>query len=1283
MKRKTHLFAAAALATGMPIPAVHAAIRTPYTADSVTPHLYHFDEAAGGSATVNAGSAGQSAYTVDANPVAGALVTNVLGASAFSGYGNAGDFGTNVDYLAGFDANASGAFQTDQSGTVLSADAVTMSTLGINGANPFTLEAMVKFTSEPTGNHEIICTDSSAGTRGLQFRITNTPPTGGVAGKYLEFNLIGVANTQRKALIPTIAADAVHGYAANTWFHVAFVYTGSTCQFYWTKVDPSVGAPLALAPLDNANAAAAAMTITSTAGAITGPLVIGNENRSVAAEGLRGAIDEVRISTIARGPSYFMFVLDADADGLDDNWELSYAASLTELSGLGHADADSDGFSDLAEYTGLSNPKNNLSTPNDIDADGLTDAWEVTHFGNTTSQNGSGDPDNDYATNALEYTASSLPLDRNSFPDTEGSTGDGMCDPWEVFYFGNTARLPNDDADNDTYANIDEFLANTHPNDTAWTPVKAKLGHRWSFNGNLNDSVGTSHAQIIDPDSDNLVGGTSTLSSTDLLLGGGARATSAYVQLGTNLLQGKKTPVTLEFWATQVAVQNWSRIFDFGSGTTESLYMSWTQGTNAATDLVEWIDGVTTNSPNTNQPYTAGTEFHIVITIEPGAGLNSSTLVTWYSNPSVNSDHGASQGAFSTTNQLALLNDTFNYLGRSQWAADNTANARYNEVRLWDGALTPEEREFLHDAGSEVINANDTDGDGLLDEWEEENFRATPQESVATILAKYTGADDPDGDFYDNAAEFLDGTDPTDILSSFDSDADGLPDGWEVFWFKDSAEEDLFTIIGKHSGTSDPDSDGFTNEAEQTAGTDPENASSTPIDTDGDTLIDTWEMFYFSDLDEIASGNPDSDSGTNLQEQNAGSNPTLTSSTITDIDGDSVADTAEAFQPYTVDSDTLHLWHLDEVKAPAADAVSSGLPLTSLENGALMWSPSLAGFHTGLNPSAGRGTLTGGVLSALPLKADATDDVTFPYAGADGAFTYEAIVRIDFDPAVAPTSVAPMQIVTGESDADGMRVWQFRIVPIGGPGNTAGTAPLLEFINLHGSTNVQSLSASLPIGAVPNAVAQGGWYHVAVTYNGTEATADNLKLYWTTLDPAHTQANQLASLQMTADLLEGGACDFTIGNEGRDAGSGAGSTDAFPGLLDEVRISSVARTASQFLFIAGADGDALDDAWEQQYFGGLGETEAGDFDKDGTDNLTEYRLGLIPNSDASRFAATRSSGGLIQWPSVTGVTFTIQRSTTLNGTWDSIATVPGTAGTASFTDPSPPSGKAFYRVVLN
>lgn len=1275
MKSKNTSTIAVALASGIILPAAHADLRLPYTADPHTVHLYHFDEPAGTSAAANAGSAGQNAFTMDVNPATGTLVTSVLGGSAFSGFGSSANFGANLDFLAGFDGNGNGAFQTDQSGAILSPDAVTLGSLGMGGTGPFTLEAMV-LTNSATGNRHIMSTDSSAASRGFQFRIV----PGGATGQRLEFNQITGGGGQRFGEIPNAGP---HAFATGQWFHVAFVHDGTNCQFYWTRVDPGSTAPNPLTPLNSSGVATPALPLTAAVATYTGPLVFGNENRSVAGEGINGQLDQVRISNIARGPSYFMFLLDTDNDGLDDNWELGFAPDLTVLSGLGGADADDDGISDLDEYAGRSNPVNAASTPSDLDADGLGDAWEIANFGSITAQTGGGDPDNDYATNAEEFAASTNPLDRSSFPDGEDGVGDGMGDAWEIANFGNTAALPGVDADGDTFSNLDEFLANSDPNDAAWTPEKAKLRHRWSFNGDLLDSVGGSTAQIIDPDGDSLVGGNATLSSDQVLMDGGDRATSAYVQLGQNLLQGLKTPVTIELWATQQTVRNWSRIFDFGSGTSEYLMMSWTQGTNLASDRVSWTDLVETNANNTNQPYTPGSEFHIVMTIEPGAGTGSGTLVNWYAVPVGTPDLGAARGSFTTTNQLAFLNDLTNDLGRSRFTGDNTANALYNEVRIWNGALTSTEREFLHDAGTAVISNADADGDGLPDAWEILNFRSNESETDAQIIAKFDGTDDPDGDLYDNLAEFNDNTDPNDVLSSFDSDFDGLPDGYEVFWFRSTPEEDLLDITIKFSGTDDTDGDGFNNLAERAAGSSPVDPAITPLDLDGDGLIDTWEQFYFGDLDETATGNPDLDSSDNLAEQNAGSNPTLAASIPTDTDGDGTADSENLLQPYTVDSNTLHLWHLDEVKAPAADAVGNDLPLGSLANGAVMWSPSLAGFGTGLNPSAGRGTPNAGVLSALPLAGDTSDDTSLIYSGADGAFTFEAIVRLDFDPTIATASPATMQIVSGEGDVAANRIWQFRLVPVGAPGNLAGTSPLLDFININGEVGVQSLSSPLPTGADPDAAEQGGWYHVAVAYNGAAATADNLKLYWTRMLPSRTAAREIFSGQMNNDLLVG-APDFTIGNEGRVIG---GSSEAFLGVIDEVRISSVARGPSQFLFAGGDDGDSDDDgmadAWETLYFGNLDQTAGGDFDQDGTDNLSEFRLGLIPDSGSSRFAAMRDPAGTIQWPSAAGLSFTIERSTTLSG-WSILdAAYPGSAGSTSYTDPAPPVGRAFYRVTLN
>ncbi len=611
------------------------------------------------------------------------------------------------------------------------------------------------------------------------------------------------------------------------------------------------------------------------------------------------------------------------------------------------------------------------------------------------------------------------------------------------------------------------------------------------------------------------------------------------------------------------------------------------------------------------------------------------------------------------------------------WETTNFGNLGHTGSQDPDNDFnTNEEEETAGTNPNSDTSFPDTDTDGLSDGWE----------YTFILDLESSAGDDPDGDLYTNAEEYTARTNPSQYLSSPDSDADGLVDGWEAHYFFVSGDSRA-TVLAKQNGTGDPDGDSYTNEQEETAETNPATIQK-PTDLDADGLIDSWEQFYFSDLDEVASGNPDGDGATNLQEQNAGSNPTLLASTPADIDGDGTLDTAEAFQPYNPDSNTLHLWHLNEVDQPAGDVGNSPVTMAVINSNGQLWEPSLAGFATGLNTSKERGTANGGALSAKTLVNGAGDDTTITYAGTDGAFTFEGIVRIDFNPTAIPPQTAPMQIVTGDSDALSARVWQFRVTPIGHANNIGGTAPKLEFLNLHGNTAVQTIAATLPTGADPDAVVQGGWYHVAVAYNGSEATPDNLKLYWTLLDPSRTEARQLLSTQMTNDLITASP-DFTIGNEGRDGTAPFGNTDGFAGVVDEIRISDIARTPTQFLFGASdgdIDDDNLPDTWETTYFGGLGQNATGDFDNDGTNNGAEYRLGLIPNSGSSRFAATRGSAGLIQWPSVTGVTFTIERSTTLaSGSWTPLeAAFPGTAGTASYTDPSPPvGGKAFYKVTLN
>jgi hypothetical protein len=282
-----------------------------------------------------------------------------------------------------------------------------------------------------------------------------------------------------------------------------------------------------------------------------------------------------------------------------------------------------------------------------------------------------------------------------------------------------------------------------------------------------------------------------------------------------------------------------------------------------------------------------------------------------------------------------------------------------------------------------------------------------------------------------------------------------------------------------------------------------------------------------------------------------------------------------ALRTYTPTSSTLHLWHLDESGTPVVDAGTNPLDLPVLSGGATLGNPSFAGFGTALSTFdsglSGSPASLDAYLSALPLVNGVGDETTLAYSNATtGAFTFEAMIRLDVDLTQTFTGsargVTPMHIFSGEGEASPDRIWQFRLDPIGFNPNADGvtaplTGPALEFINVHGAiAPVQNRVVPLPLTG-PNAVAMGAWYHVAVSYDGNDATADNLSIFWTKVDSSRTAADLLIRRQLDTDLPIA-AVDFAIGNIGRVTPNGN-----FLGLIDEIRISDTALGAGNFIFI--------------------------------------------------------------------------------------------------------------------
>lgn len=486
---------------------------------------------------------------------------------------------------------------------------------------------------------------------------------------------------------------------------------------------------------------------------------------------------------------------DSDNDGLLDLWEMLHFKNLDQTA---TGDPDEDGFDNITEQAHRTDPTDDRSMPGDADGDGLNDEWEIARFGSIAAQDGDGDPDHDYATNAREFhhgVSSTDPNDAGSWPDIDG---DGLNDGWEIHHFGNLAT-GDVDSDGDGALNSGEMAAGSDPNDPDSRPTKARLAHRWSFNGSLADSVGGSDAVIVDVGNNN-----ATLGANSVTMAGGAKASSDYVKLGSGLIGGRTTPVSIELWATQNQVQNWSRIFDFNLDTTEYLFMSWSVGTNGNVDRVAWKQAPGTEAApanGSNSPYALGVPYHIVLTITPAVNtrgeLAAGSRVTVYSAPAGSASLGPARATFDTTYHLAHLDDLVNALGWSPWA-DNTASATYDEVRIWEGALTLTERELYHSDGPDLIrDPDDLDGDGLRDAWEIAMFGGT---------AAQNGADDADHDGTDNRTEQRLGLDPNDSTSRFAAVLNGSELSWPGaygldFSIQRSTDVVSWTTIAVRAGT--------------------------------------------------------------------------------------------------------------------------------------------------------------------------------------------------------------------------------------------------------------------------------------------------------------------------------------------------------------------------------------------------------------------------------------------------------------------------------------------------
>ena len=262
--------------------------------------------------------------------------------------------------------------------------------------------------------------------------------------------------------------------------------------------------------------------------------------------------------------------------------------------------------------------------------------------------------------------------------------------------------------------------------------------------------------------------------------------------------------------------------------------------------------------------------------------------------------------------------------------------------------------------------------------------------------------------------------------------------------------------------------------------------------------------------------------------------------------------------PYTNDANTVVLLHLDE---PATTGIAVNSALTTLgTNFVATANPSSAtprnptpgilggagaaglGYSFGncanLSYSNSMGLFmdgnTNGIADLDTSSARGADQIVMSQlCGPLGEFTLEALVSL---PALTGANREIICMDSGGSP----RPFQFRFTSTG----------QIEFNNI--GTAGANPKVNIPTTG-DDAFVANQWFHVALTYDG----AGTIKVYWTKLDNARTNANLLATFTGVPTFVETGLAVLTIGNENRNT-----SGEGLMGLIDEVRISNLARSSS-------------------------------------------------------------------------------------------------------------------------
>jgi hypothetical protein len=210
------------------------------------------------------------------------------------------------------------------------------------------------------------------------------------------------------------------------------------------------------------------------------------------------------------------------------------------------------------------------------------------------------------------------------------------------------------------------------------------LKHRYSFDTDASDSVGTAHGS--------LEGGSTVVDGKAVLAGAAAGATGPYVNLpGPTIDITSYEAVTFDVWATIGAGRQWSRLFNFGESTMTQIYFTPRASVN---NEHRFAMGGTGRTIEANRNLN-GQTVHLTAVIDPISGVMA-----------LYKDGVLEHARYDAFGLLSQIRNTTATIGKSEVPADPYLAADIDEFRIYQGAMSPQEVARSHAAGPNSVSTD-------------------------------------------------------------------------------------------------------------------------------------------------------------------------------------------------------------------------------------------------------------------------------------------------------------------------------------------------------------------------------------------------------------------------------------------------------------------------------------------------------------------------------------------------------------------------------------------------